>query len=272
MRRPYTTHSPFMIDPDNLLSVRTVEDVLENGDPKGTKVGGDVLSTDRDTVFPLQAALCYDISQTLFIGKYPLLVEGPSDLLYLKWFSRQLRCRRRVYLDPLWTISVSGGIDKMTSFVTLFSGRGLHTAVFCDYHLGDKKKVERLRALNILADGHVITANLYTEEAESDTEDMIGAALYIQLVNRTYNLSGTDALVDNGTPGRAVANVKKHFATLSPEAPEFNHYDPAVFLTESVMDSGAADMLPRMDQALDRFEALFKKLNGLIAAGRNGAK
>ena len=120
----YTTHSPFMIDPENLLAVRTVEDVLEHGDARGTKVGGDVLSTDRGTVFPLQAALCYDISQTLFIGRHTLLVEGPSDLLYLKWFSRQLRLRERVHLEPRWTISVAGGIDKIASFVTLFSGKG----------------------------------------------------------------------------------------------------------------------------------------------------
>src|SRR5207249_3158808 len=111
----YTTHSPFMVDPDNLLAVRTVEDVTENSQVVGTKVGDDVLSTDADTVFPLQAALGYDITQTLFVGKHPLLVEGPSDLLYLKWFSRQLKIRNRTPLDPRWTISPCGGIDKMGS-------------------------------------------------------------------------------------------------------------------------------------------------------------
>ena len=260
----YTTHSPFMVDPENLLAVRTVEDVLENDDPRGTKVGGDVLSTDRDTVFPLQAALCYDISQTLFIGRHTLLVEGPSDLLYLKWFSRQLRLRERVHLEPRWTISVAGGIDKIASFVTLFSGKGLQTAVFCDYHQGDKKKIERLRALKILAEGHVITANLYTGEAEADTEDMMGAALYEELVKRTYRLGGSDALVGSGKPGRVVVHVKNHFATLSPDAPEFDHYEPAVYLTGSVVDRDAADALPNIGQALDRFEALFMKLNALL--------
>ena len=35
----YTTHSPFMIDTDNILSVRTVEDVTaEGGAALGTKV------------------------------------------------------------------------------------------------------------------------------------------------------------------------------------------------------------------------------------------
>jgi len=53
----YTTHSPFMVDAENLLRTRTVEDVVEDNKIKGTKVGDKVLSTDRDTIFPLQAAL-----------------------------------------------------------------------------------------------------------------------------------------------------------------------------------------------------------------------
>jgi len=91
----YTTHSPFMINPDDLLSARTVEDVVEI-DPKtkqealkGTKVGEEVLSVDPDTISPLQRALDYEITQTLFIGWHTLLVEGESDILYIRWFSRQ---------------------------------------------------------------------------------------------------------------------------------------------------------------------------------------
>ena len=55
----YTTHSPFIIDPKNLLRARTVEDIFrepKEGEPPpeevelGNKVGSDVLSTDRDTL------------------------------------------------------------------------------------------------------------------------------------------------------------------------------------------------------------------------------
>lgn len=241
----YTTHSPFMIDPENILSVRTVEDVVEEDDPRGTKVGSEILSTDHDAIFPLQAALCYDVSQTLFIGEYPLLVEGPSDLLYLKWFSRQLRLRGRTRLDSRWTISVAGGIDKMTSFVTLFSGKGLNTAVFSDFHVGDKKKLERLRALKIFDEGRVLTASSYAGGAEADIEDMIGAALYITIVNKTYKLDGKNAMPERASSGRVAAEVKKRFGTLPPDLPQFDHYEPAVYLTENIVDA-----LPGMDAAL----------------------
>ena len=82
----------------------------------------DVLATDPDTLFPLQGALGYDVTQTLFIGRNTLLVEGPGDVLFLKALSEQLRHRERVHLDRRWTICPAGGIDKIQSFVSLFSG------------------------------------------------------------------------------------------------------------------------------------------------------
>lgn len=73
----YTTHSPFMI-PRQLVRVRTVHDVWydKHGEiiVEGTKVGDDVLSTDPDTVFPLQTALGYELTHSLFVGKKTLCV------------------------------------------------------------------------------------------------------------------------------------------------------------------------------------------------------
>jgi predicted ATP-dependent endonuclease of OLD family len=61
----YTTHSPFMLDPVNVFSIRTVEDVVikENGNEKilGTKVGQKILSRDKDTLLPLQGIAGFDI-------------------------------------------------------------------------------------------------------------------------------------------------------------------------------------------------------------------
>ena len=100
-----------------------------------------MLSTDADTIFPLRAVLGYDLTQSLFIGEHTLLVEGPSDLLYLTWASNELRSKKRTGLNPRWTITPTGGIDKIGSFVALFGGNKLHVAVLPDYHAGDKAKV-----------------------------------------------------------------------------------------------------------------------------------
>ena len=68
-----------MIDPHSFHRVRTVVDDSETG----TTVSADILKTDAESAFPLHAALGVELTQTLFVGPNVLLVEGPSDLIYL---------------------------------------------------------------------------------------------------------------------------------------------------------------------------------------------
>jgi AAA ATPase domain len=266
----YTTHSPFMVPPDNLLSARTVEDVVvhragEQPEVHGTKVGSDVLSTDRDTLFPLQGALGYEITQSLFVGKYTLLVEGPSDLLYLKAMSEELRSRSRASLDPRWTLCPTGGIDKVSAFMSLFGGNRLHVAVLTDFASGQKTKVENLRRSKLLLDGHVLTVDTYAGQAEADTEDLLGGAFFVTLVNTCYGLKGKNVVPSApSSGGRIVKFVEEHFRALPDSVPEFDHYTPSTYLTEH-----RSTVLKKVDEieleaALGRFEKVFTELNALL--------
>lgn len=261
----YTTHSPFMVDPKNLLSVRTVEDVTEGDHVLGTKVGDEVLSTDAETLFPLRAALGYDITQTMFVGEHSLLVEGPSDLLYLLWASEELQSRGRTGLDRRWTITPCGGIRKVASFLSLFGGHQLHVAVFTDLAAGEKKEIRSLRDRGLLRDGHVLTADMYVDgQAEADIEDLLGRRFYIGLVNRAYGLRQAQRLKaarPDGSPERVVKQVEDHFRLLPADVPEFEHLTPALYLTQHARDLASN---PGADEALDRFEALLTALNTLL--------
>lgn len=259
----YTTHSPFMIDPEALLSVRIVEDVVtSSGEVLGTKVREDVFATESETVFPLQAALGYDITQTLFVGKNVLLVEGPSDFLYLKWFSSELQHQNREGLDRRWVITPSGGIDKIASFVALFGGNEINIAVITDFRSGLKGKIKSLTELYRLIG--VFTVNSYLGQAEADIEDLLGREFYFALVNRCYNLSDEYTLNPKKEPKnlRVVKEVEEHFRTLPPDFPEFDHYTPAAYLVENGKD--LRNELPGLNCALDRFEQLFKDLNKVL--------
>ncbi len=76
----FTTHSPFLIDPQRLDRVRTVQDL----DEQGTTVSVNGYKTDSETVFPLRAALSYELAQTFVAGPHCLLVGWPADLIYLQ--------------------------------------------------------------------------------------------------------------------------------------------------------------------------------------------
>ena len=261
----YTTHSPFMIDTDDIFSVRTVEDLLDNGQPIGTKVNNRVLSADSDTLFPLRAALGYDITQSLFVGEHSLLVEGPSDLLYLRWASRQLVKKGFAGLDRRWTITPVGGIDKVGSFNSLFSGNALHVAIFTDFHSGDRRKVQELRESGMLEAGHVFTADQFVDQDQADTEDLLGRTLYIEIVNRCYALEAEKRLPETPPdPSTLVLNeVTQHFRLVATEGPEFDHMSPAVYLVEHESDFQDVNGI---EELLGRFQQFFDKVNALLSS------
>jgi len=261
----YTTHSPFMIDPEKLLFVRTVEDISVDDTILGTKLSEDILAIDKDTIFPLQAALGYDITQTLFIGKYCLLVEGPADLLYLRWASQQLVDMNRTSLDIRWTITPCGGIDKIASFVALFRANALDIAVLTDYSTGMKNKVNALKRSEILKSGHVFSVDEYVDSFEADIEDMLGREFYIALVNECYSLKGKNKIIDKDPKNRSkriLETVEKQFTEITSDY-EFNHYKPSSYLIENF--GTLREKIPNIEETLDRFERFFKDINALLS-------
>lgn len=269
----YTAHSPFLIDVENIFSLRTVEDVIDiskqDGETveeiKGTKVGQRILSRDSDTIFPLQGILGFDMAQTLFIGPYVVVVEGPTERAIFEWFSRQLAKKGGSDLDLRWAVCPAEGASKISSFVTLFAGRGLKIAVFADYHEGQKGMIDRLEKSDLLPQGHLLRTSTFTNTEESDIEDIIGRELYVELVNRSLGLTGPHRLPSSkpeGAEERVVKEVEAHCRMLPPAYPEFDHYKPIDYLLG--LSDEEVEGLPGLDEALERFGQVFRKLNSLI--------
>ncbi|WP_162561731.1 ATP-dependent nuclease, partial [Tritonibacter mobilis] len=77
----FTTHSPFLVGPDELDLVRVVEMTDRN---EGTKVHTSVTANDPAALLPLQEALGYDLAQSLFTQKQNLILEGLTDYWYVE--------------------------------------------------------------------------------------------------------------------------------------------------------------------------------------------
>jgi len=136
----YTTHSLFMIEPTRLERCRTVEDV----DTVGTTISEDIWAARPDTVFPLLGALGVDMTQTLIIGADQLVVEGPADVVYLTVMSDVIRRAGRTPLDPRWTITPVGGLDKIPTFIALLGGSDLKVTVLMDVAAGGNQKITNM--------------------------------------------------------------------------------------------------------------------------------
>jgi predicted ATPase len=266
----YTTHSPFMVDPNNLERARTVEDVAvaaEHGYEQylGTKVGDKTFSTDPDTLIPLRAALGYEFTRSLAAQQKTLLVESPAEALYLSWFSSRLKEKGRTGLGPGWKIVPCGGGEKVGAFLGLFGANKDSMTVLMDATGEDTLRQQREPQL--LEGCGVLTMNKYAEGQEGGIEDVIGRRTYFGLVNLCYKLprrnrlplatAAPDAIAEQ--PKRVVEQVEKHFAARTPGAVTFDRSRPAEFLMENTRK--CTRKLPDLSQALDRFEKLFAEIN-----------
>lgn len=268
----YSTHSPFMVPADELASVRIVQDQVEMKGarrvPIGTKVRSDVLTQDPDTLFPLQGALGYEITQSLFVGKHTLLLEGPSDILYIQALSDALKRRNRPGLDQRWTMCPTGGIDKIRPFVSMFAGNALHVAVLSDQATGDKRKVEEMKRSQVLQAEHFYTMADFLDRQEADIEDIFEPELFATILNGTYGLDGENQLnadklkkAAQGTE-RLVKQAQAAFAVMPLEVPEFDHFTPSAWLIRNPkMLDAKTGVVPK---TLERAQTIFETYNKLL--------
>jgi predicted ATP-dependent endonuclease of OLD family len=246
----YTTHSPFLIQPDHLERARLVED---RGRDTGSVTTSDVLTTDRDTLFPLQAALGYDIAQHLFIAKDNLVVEGPSDFLFMQTISARLIEDGREGLDPRWSIMPLGGADVIPAFVALL-GNHLDVTVVVDSRKEGHQKLTGLAKAGFLAEKRIITIGEITNGKMADIEDLFAKDDYLALYNAAFgkkinsaNLTGTDPIVQQ------IARLEG--------GKRYDHNEPAEVLLRERANRVAA----LSGETLDNFEVLFKRINGTLA-------
>lgn len=262
----YTTHSPFMIDPNQFRRVRIVQDLsVDVKDPtklsdrdRGTQVITDVLRVTSDSLFPLHGALGYEIHQTLFIGPNCLVVEGVSDLLYIQTMSNVLQERGQAGLRADWTITPVGGAGKVPTFIALLGANTkLNIAVLVDYHRKDKQAIEDLYKTKLIRKKKVLTYADFVDNGTGDVdiEDMFAPEFYLRLVNGAY---GTDIdLNDLSTGQRIIPSIEKYL--LISNKTSFNHYRPAFYLSNNV-----DDLADGLTEELNRFQRLFDALNRLL--------
>lgn len=263
----YTTHSPFMVHGDRLHQVRTVEDQPS----LGTKISANVVASDRKTIFPLQAALGYSIAQNLFISSRNLLVEGPADFLYLRYFSERLEALGRAGLRGDVTIVPVGGLDKLATFVALLGANDLEVVVLHDskgtpdQRLEDIVREKLIRDRQVLSYGTFVGGTVGTDaNVAADIEDLIGMDLYLQAFNAAYARELGGAQVQpHGLPAgdRVVARIERYLTAsnihLRPSG-GFNHYRVAMEFASGGTYRPDAD-------TLDCFEALAKAINRLYS-------
>jgi hypothetical protein len=266
----YTTHSPFMIDPERMPWVRTVEEIVEQTpegrlDYLGTKVGDEILSTDHDTLLPLQASLGYRIMQDLGGSKRLLLVENPAEVFYLEWFSARLNERGRSGLHPAWTVVPCGDLVRLATLAGLLANEASGFAVLLALSKEHPDVTRHRELARMLQKCHVLPLNRYAQPTECTIEDLLGPQMYLRLVDLAYNIPRKQRLSRGvqAMPGRPVlALVREAFTAKRPAEGNFDRTIPAEFLFKS--GNKKLQKLPGIEEAMGKFEALCGALNACL--------
>jgi len=174
-----------MIPIEELESVRTVNISQDTA----TVVSNDPVGDER-TLFPLQTALGYNISQSLFIGNKNLVVEGVSDYWYLSSVSEYLNDDSGTGLPGDLVLTPAGGAPKITYMVTLLASHRLKVIILFDEEPQARKTAEDLVKSKLIRNDNVVfISDGFTPllSGEADVEDLLDPEVFHTLIMDSYS-------------------------------------------------------------------------------------
>lgn len=246
----YTTHSPFMVPTENLDAIRTVN----IGSDAGTTVT-DNPTGDSRTLFPLQMALGFSLSQSLFVGHDNLVVEGVTDYWIVSSISEYMRSAGRRGLAKELIITPAGGAQKVGYMVALLTSERLRVIVLLDDERQSRAtKDELVKARLIRGDSIVFVTAAFpgSTATEADIEDLLDESVFDALVRESYagELSGKSLALNTSIP-RIVKRYEKAFSEIGLE---FHKTRPARLLLSKMAHEPDGVLT---NSTLGRFESLF---------------
>jgi hypothetical protein len=260
----YTTHSPFMLQPEKLSRVRAVEDQ----DNDGTIITDHFEGLDPQTVFPLKAALGYEILKGFTFAAKTLLVEDVSELIYLKSISSLLEAHNRNGLGNDVNIVPVGSLCNIAAFNALLGGneRDLNLGLLYKTSLDSEKCGSGIKH-NLISNKSLFNISEFCNATQShqelcsaDLEDLLNPTLYLNYFNKTYSrqLDGnvlTESDLHKGE--RITQSIERILADrnikLSPMG-GFNRYSVAVVFSQN-------PPYELDNETTEQFERLFRSMN-----------
>lgn len=247
----YTTHSPFLVGPDELGLVRVVEMTDRN---VGTKVHTNITAEDPVALLPLQEALGYDLAQSLFAQQRNLVLESLTDYWYLDAVAQLLRDANIVDLNEKISLMPASGTGKVVYYATILHAHKLKVAALLDSDMSPDQATHQERLIHALGNKSVLrTKDVYAGPLEKPAvEDLLRDTL----VHIARTQLGWDiATAANAQPERSVIDV------FTSEISDFTKYRLAKAFLHWTRDHKADDL---SDDERNQWKKLITAINGAL--------
>ena len=199
----YTTHSPFLVGPNELDLVR----VLEMGDrTAGTIVHSRVTASDPGALLPLQEALGYDLAQSLFVQRRNLVLEGLTDYWYVDGVAELLRDAGEASLDERIALLPASSAGRVVYFATILYAQRLKVAALLDSDAAGKQAAEQDVLVHTLGNKRILrTKDAYDGAvAKPEIEDTLRDTLMrVAKADLKWDVEATAT----AQPSRAICDI-----------------------------------------------------------------
>lgn len=210
----YTTHSPFMVDPDHLDRVKAVY-----VDDDGLTVASSNLRAREDnssqskSIYAVYAALGLSVSDTLFLGCQAVIVEGQSDQIYLSAIKNYLIGRGLISPKRELLFPPAGGVKGVRAVVSILTGKDEALPhVMLDSDAAGQTLAKQL-ANNIYAADpeRIIMIGDVCGIADAEIEDLLPQSLVADTITR-YLRSPSEYFSDVVVSGQPIIPQTEAFA------------------------------------------------------------
>ncbi len=172
----YTTHSPFLVGPDELDLVRVVQ---MTDRAAGTKVHTSITSGDPAALLPLQEALGYDLAQSLFASQRNLVLEGLTDLWYIEAMKLLMAASDQTKLNDRIVLVPAGTAGKVVYFATILHAHKLKVAALLDADTAGDQAASQDTLVHALGQKAILRTKDYCggTVAKAEIEDLLRETL-----------------------------------------------------------------------------------------------
>lgn len=189
----YTTHSPFLVNPNNLGNVYAMY-IGENGK---SIVSPDLRANKKiaeQSIYPVHAAIGITVSDTLLIGCQPVLVEGTSDQIYFQLIKTYVLSQGKYKNDKELVFIPTGGVRGMSPVIKIISGRenSLPYVILDSDEPGIQKKKTLLKGLYKDEKEKVLTIDEFIGDGEFEIEDIMPKDDLARIFAKQYRRTSSD--------------------------------------------------------------------------------
>ena len=251
----YTTHSPFLVGPDELEMVRVVELKAKE---EGTKVHNNLKTGDPASLYPLHAALGYDLSSSLFFQERNLVVEGYTDYLYFETTAIMLRNNGKVEDNNNTSLIFANTASLVPTYAAILTSNDLKVAVLFDsdtegdIHAQRDELIETIGRKRILRVGKFLMGQSNLKCA--NIEDMLRDTL-AEIASEKYQNGNLVDIVEKNPSISIVSILEDEVGS------RFRKYDLAKAYVQWTKDKEAEDL---KDREIDQWTKLINEINEVL--------